>query len=97
MEISLCYNTKNQILSQFRNRWAIPLENNMARIVPKENFLQILKERNTFSTRLYGIPKQTSTVILHQELKNLKAKTCFIPKCSISGKNRSFAIISFET
>src|SRR5438552_13500396 len=68
----------------------------MARIAPKENFLQILKERNTFSTRLYGIPKQTSTVILYQELKNLKAKTCFISKCFVSGKNRSFAIISFE-
>src|SRR5438552_17753298 len=87
---------KTKYSHNLENRWAIPLGNNMARIVPKENFLQILEERNIFSTRLYGIPKQTSTVILHQELKNLKVKTCFIPKCSVSGKNRSFAIISFE-
>ena len=69
----------------------------MARIAPKENFLQTLKERNNFLTRLYGIPRQASTVILFQELKHLKAKICYIPKCSISGKNRSFAIISFES
>jgi hypothetical protein len=37
------------------NRWAIPLGNDMARIAPKENFLQTLKERNNFSARLYGI------------------------------------------
>jgi hypothetical protein len=71
--------------------------NNMARIAPKENFLQILKERNDYSVRLYGIPKQASTVILFQELKHFRAKTCYISKCSISGKNRSFAIISFES
>ena len=87
---------KTKYSYNLENRWAISLGNNMARIASKKNFLQILEERNTFSTRLYGIPKQTSTVILHQELKNLKTKTCFISKCSISGKNKSFTIISFE-
>src|SRR5438552_3251905 len=46
------------------NRWAILLGNNMTRIASKENFLQILKERNDYSVKLYGIPKQASTVIL---------------------------------
>ena len=79
------------------NRWAIPLGNSMARIAPERNFLQTIKERNTYTARLYGIPKQASTVVLHQELKHLKAKTCYIPKCSVSGKLRSFAIISFSS
>ena len=79
------------------NRWSIPLGNDMARIAPKENFLQTLKERNNYSARLYGVPKQASTVVLFQELKHLKAKTCYIPKCTYSGKNRGFALISFES
>ena len=82
---------------KIENKWAIPLGNNMARIAPSESFPQILKERNSYSSRLYGVPKQASTVVLFQELKHLKAKTCYIPKCSISGKNRNFAIISFES
>ena len=69
----------------------------MARIASKKNFLQTFKERNNFSVRLYGILRQASTVILFQELRHLRVKTCYIPKCSISKKNRGFAIISFKS
>ena len=68
----------------------------MARIGPADSFQETLKERNTYTTRLYGIPKQASTVLLFQELKHSKAKTCYIPTCSTSGKRRGFAIIGFE-
>ena len=87
---------QSKCLYNFENRWAILLENNITRITPKENFLQIFKKKNNYSTRLYEIPKQTSTVILFQELKHFRAKTYYILKCSIFGKNRSFTIISFE-
>jgi hypothetical protein len=78
------------------NRWSIPLGSIMARIAPANSNFQIWKDRNQYTARLYGIPKNTNTVILMRSIKNLKPKTCYIPKCSISGKERSFAIISFQ-
>jgi hypothetical protein len=79
------------------NRWSIPLGSIMARVAPAEVGTEIWKDRNQYTARLYGIPKATNTVILMRAIKNLKPKTCYIPKCSISGKERSFAIISFQT
>ena len=79
------------------NRWSIPLGSTMARIAPLEHAELTLKDRNTYTTRLYGLPKNTNTIILMQSLKHLNPKTCFIPRCSISGKERNFAIISFQT
>src|SRR5438552_8746204 len=32
-----------------------------------------------------------------QSIKNLRSKTCYIPKCSRIGKKKNFAIISFQT
>jgi hypothetical protein len=69
----------------------------MARIAPSNSDPGIWKDRNQYTARLYGIPKTTNTVILMRSIKNLNPKTCYIPKCSISGKERNFAIISFQT
>ena len=68
----------------------------MTRIAPIEDAEQTFKDRSTYTARLYGLPKNTNTIILTQSIKHLKPKTCFVPKCSISGKERSFAIISFQ-
>jgi hypothetical protein len=80
-----------------QNRWAIPMGDAMARILPGTEYHSILQERNSFAARLYGIPKHANTIILMRSLKHLNPKTCFIPKCSLSGKKRSFAIISFQS
>ena len=79
------------------NRWSIPLGTLMVRIAPADLETTILKDRNQYTTRLYGIPKATDTVILMRSIKNLNPKTCYIPKCSRTGKERNFAIISFQT
>ena len=79
------------------NRWAIPLGSIMARIVPADLEVEALKDRNQYTARLYGIPKATNTVILMRSIKNLRPKTCYVPKCSRTGKERNFAIISFQT
>ena len=49
----------------------------MARIAPERRFSTNPQKRNNYTARLYGIPKQASTVVLYQELKHLKAKTCY--------------------
>src|SRR5438477_6750242 len=47
--------------------------------------------------RLYEIPKGTDTVLLIRHIKNLKPKTCYVPKYSVLKKDRNFAIVSFQT
>ena len=47
--------------------------------------------------RLYRIPKETDTVLLIRHIKNLKPKTCYVPKCSVLKKDRNFMIVSFQT
>jgi len=79
------------------NRWTIPLGSIMARIVPADLEVEALKDRNQYTAKLYGIPKATNTVILMRSIKNLRPKTCYVPKCSRTGKERNFAIISFQT
>src|SRR5271170_6529408 len=69
----------------------------MARIAPINSNPEIWKDRNQYSAKLYGIPKSTNIVILTRSIKNLNPKTCYIPKCTISGNERNFAIISFQT
>jgi len=88
--------TPTQYSKEISNRWSIPLGHTMARIVPEEFHEETLRERNQYTARLYGIPKNTNTVILTQSIKHLKPKTCYIPRCSISGKERGFAIVSFQ-
>jgi hypothetical protein len=78
-------------------RWSIPLGSIMARIAPASLGSEVWRDRNKYTARLYGTPKATNTVILMRSIKNLKPMTCYIPKCSISGKERNFAIISFRT
>ena len=79
------------------NSWSIPMGSIMVRIAPIETCPEIWGDRNKYTARLYGIPKATNTVLLTRSIKNLKPKTCFIPKCSISKKERKFAIISFQS
>ena len=79
------------------NRWSIPLGSTMVRICSTETTADELRDRNQYMTRLYGIPQATNTVGLMHSIRNLKPKTCYIPKCSRTGKNRNFAIISFQT
>ena len=79
------------------DKWSIPIGNIMARIAPISACPEVWEDRNQFTARLYGIPKSTDTVLLMRSLKNLKPKTCYIPKCSISKKERKFAIVSFES
>ena len=79
------------------NRWSIPLGSTMARIYPTGAPTNTLKDRSRYTARLYRIPQATSTVILMHSIKNLRPKTCYIPKCSRTGKERNFAIISFQT
>ena len=79
------------------NRWSISLGSTMARIAPANLEIEALKDRNQYMARLYGIPKSTNTVILMRSIKNLVPKTCYISKCSKTGKERNFAIISFQT
>ena len=69
----------------------------MARIAPIETCPEIWKNRNQYTARLYGIPKGTKTILLMRHIKNLKPKTCYVPKCSISKRDRNFAIVSFQT
>jgi hypothetical protein len=79
------------------NRWAIPIGSIMARVAPIEACPEIWNDRNQYTARLYGIPKATDAVLLMRSIKSLKPKTCYIPRCSISQKERNFAIISFQT
>jgi hypothetical protein len=88
---------KTNTSKDINKKWAIPLGDNLARVAPTDNISQVLKERNNFTARLYGIPKQASTIILAQELKHVRGKTFHIPTCSVSNKRRSFAIVSFES
>lgn len=77
--------------------WSIPIGNIMARIAPLDTCPEVWKDRNQYTARLYGLPKSTDTVLLMKSIKNLNPKTCYIPKCSISKKERKFAIVSFKS
>ena len=79
------------------NSWSIPIGSILARVTPIELCPEIWKDRNQHMARLYGIPKGTDTVLLMRHIKNLKPKTCYVPKCSVSKKDRNFAIVSFQT
>lgn len=88
---------QSNISKDLSNCWSIPMGSIMARIAPTNACPEVWNDRNKFTARLYGIPKATNTVLLTRSIKNLKPKTCFIPKCSISKKERKFAIIGFQS
>ena len=88
---------RTPISKDLSDSWSIPIGSIMARIAPKDACHEVWQDRNQYVARLYGIPRGTNAVLLMRAIKNLKPKTCYIPKCSISKKERSFAIISFQT
>lgn len=94
IQVTLIKNTQSK---DIENLWSIPIGPIMARVAPTEECPEIWVNRRQFSARLYGIPKNASAVLLMRAIKNLKPKTCYIPKCSKTGKERSFAIVSFQT
>src|SRR5438876_3940726 len=68
----------------------------MVRICLTETTADELRDRNQYTAWLYGIPQATNTVGLMHSIRNLKPKTCYVPKCLRTGKNRNFVIISFQ-
>jgi hypothetical protein len=80
-----------------KNTWAIPMGDIMARITLLDDWENTLIQRNTITTRLYGINNSTSATRIMSAIKHLKAKTVHIPRNSKTDKRRRFAIIGFSS
>jgi hypothetical protein len=80
-----------------KNTWAIPMGDTMARITPQDDWENTLTQRNTITSRLYGINHSTSATRIMSAIKHLKAKTVYIPRNSKTNKRRRFAIIGFSS
>ena len=87
--------TKNSI--DLNELWSIPIGSIMARVALEEDCPEIWLARKQYMARLYGIPKHTNTVLLMKAIKNVRPKTCHIPKNSKTGKERRFTTISFQS
>jgi hypothetical protein len=88
--------TFNSLQLNLNETWAIPMGTGMARILPLQNHKEILSDRNRYTTRLYGINKETSATRIMSATKHLQAKTVYIPRNSKTNKKRNFAIIGFK-
>lgn len=85
----------NNIKLDLENTWSIPMGDVMARIFPAEQ-MHLVTERNSITTRLYGIHNNTTATRIMNAIKHMKAKSIYIPQNSKTGKRRNFAIISFQ-
>ena len=56
------------------NRWSIPLDSTIARIVPADLEMEILKDKNQYTARLYGIPNPPTQLFSCVLLKTLYSK-----------------------
>ena len=89
--------TFNQLKLDLENTWAIPMGDVMARLTPIENCESILTQRNSITSRLYGISSSTSATRIMSATKHLGVKTVYIPRNSKTNRRRGFAIIGFSS
>jgi RNA recognition motif-containing protein len=89
--------TFSEMKLDLENTWAIPLGEVMARITPLDNWEDTLAQRNTITSRLYGINKSTSATRIMGAVKHLKVKTVYIPRNNKTNRRRGFAIIGFSS
>ena len=87
----------NKNFRNLKELWSIPIGSVMTRVARIEEYPEVWERRRQYSARLYGLPKNTDVVLLMRSIKNLKPKTCYIPKCSRTRKERSFTIVGFQT
>jgi len=87
--------TFDNIKLDLENTWSIPMGDVMARIIPIDQ-MHLISERNSITTRLYGIHNDTTASRIMNAVKHMGAKSIHIPKNGRTGKRRSFAIIGFQ-
>jgi len=77
------------------NTWALPIGRWLTRISKGIKQEKIMEERKLFRAVLGGIPRNTMEVLLFRQLKQVKAKTIFIPVNS-NGNPRGSAFVYFD-
>src|SRR3990170_1216971 len=79
------------------NIWAVSIMDFSCRValmtLPREH----RDERDAYSMKLTGLPRETTHLDLKDIIQETKAMTCFIPRSRTSYKNLNYAFLSFES
>ena len=77
--------------------WAIQYKKDFCRIAPAYYTRENIEERNQFTVKLTNLPFGMTPVDLKEILKQVKAKTCFIPRTRNRYIRKRFAYVSFAS
>ena len=77
--------------------WAIQYKKDLCRIAPAYFTRDDIEERNQYTVKLTNLPFGTTPIDLKEILRQVKAKTCFIPRTRTRYNRKRFAYVSFAS
>jgi hypothetical protein len=84
-------------MQQHKELWSIQYKKDLCRIAPAYFTRDDIEQRHQYTAKLTNLPFGTTPVDLQEILRQVKAKTCFIPRTRTQYSRKRFAYISFES
>src|ERR1044072_5908756 len=91
------YKSRDVITTHFSSNWSIFILRTALRVIPLTLTQEERDLRRKYALKLSGFNNDTTTHDLLPFLKDIHAKTCFIPKIPSSYRNVKYAHINFES
>ena len=77
--------------------WSVFLRKDSLRVIPGENYNEYFTSRKEHTLKLCNLPRGTTAYDISDYIKEVKGKTCFIPRSRGKYERVRYAFVSFET
>jgi len=88
---------KSESIENNLDCWAIQYKKDLCRVAPAYFTKDDIDMRNAFTVKLTNLPFGTTPIDLKEILRQVKAKTCFIPRTRSRYTRKRFAYVSFAS
>src|SRR3989440_5219003 len=91
------YESPDAITDNFQNKWSTTLKKDSVRVFPAKNFDAEVSLRQLHTLKLCNLPRGTTAFDIQGYIKDIKGKTCFIPRSRGKYERVRYAFVAFKS